>query len=94
MIIDPETGRPFGAVPAAKPIVGPTLGGLDGIVVGACVYDADDKLVEFVPSDEDGVLEREIVIEQGQQIVLVQSVAKAIPNPGTTIRRIGARKNG
>lgn len=100
-IIDPVTGKPFGSVPAVAPdalvqVEAPerSVGGADGMVCGVCVYNADQSFLRFVPSLEDGELSETIVIEEGQILVLVQPIAKAVPNPGATIKNIGANQNG
>lgn len=90
-LINPNTGQPFTAgeaQPSQPPGSHVQVNG--GMIAGIAIYDEDETFVRFIASDDQGELAESFTVETGQVIVMLIEIARAVPNPGTTIARVGA----
>jgi hypothetical protein len=89
-LINPATGQPFTAG-EAQPPVGSHVPVNGGMIAGIAIYESDETFVRFIAADDEGVLAESFTVEPGQFICMLIEIARAMPNPGTTISRVGAQ---
>lgn len=95
-LINPATGQPFTAGEAQPPAppqpvpLGNHTQVNGGMIAGVAVYEPDDTFVRFIASDDEGKLAESFTVEPGQIVVMLIEIARAMPNPGSTIARVGA----